>query len=290
MRNNLQSTRINSVIHFIHSDISRDLSAAALAKVASYSEQHFHRVFKQQMGESVNNYVRKVRLETAANQLMFTPDKSVSEIILKCGFESVSSFGKIFKQRFGVSPARWRTNANTNTDLPYLANEEIAAAYRRLENTLLPDVEYVNLEQRQVAYIRHKGYSRSIKVTWQLLQAWAIDEGIPSNTQLGLHHSNPTQTPLDECHYVACIEIDKPLANRGLINSMIIPGGVHAKFDFSGKYGELLPSISKVLSDWLPNSGLIAKTTPAFVLYHKNHFIDPKEQYDLSFYLPISFY
>ena len=290
MINFSHKSRVNDSLHYIHTDLNRDLSAKALAKVANYSEQHFHRIFKEHVGESINQYVRKMRLETSANQLMFSPDKTILEIALKCGFQSLSSFSHAFKKHFNASPGNWRSTQQLHHKPPYLDNKEIAAAYLRVADTALPEVEFVQLEPRSVAYIRHTGYSRSIKQTWQLLNAWAITQNIVSNAQLGLHHSNPTQVSLEDCRYVACVEIDKPLIKAGLINSMVIPGGLHAKFDFEGIYGELLPSISKVLEQWLPTTGLVTSTTPAFVIYHKNHFLSKDEHYKLSFYLPVSFY
>ncbi|MEF1338893.1 AraC family transcriptional regulator, partial [Vibrio rotiferianus] len=48
-----QVSRINDVLFYIHQDISRELSAKELADVAAYSEQHFHRIFKDVVGESI---------------------------------------------------------------------------------------------------------------------------------------------------------------------------------------------------------------------------------------------
>ncbi|MEF1192718.1 AraC family transcriptional regulator, partial [Vibrio parahaemolyticus] len=92
-----QVSRINDVLFYIHQDISRDLSAKELADVAAYSEQHFHRIFKDVVGESIHQYIRRTRMEYAANQLMFDTGSSVLDIANKCGFNSVSSFSRAFK-------------------------------------------------------------------------------------------------------------------------------------------------------------------------------------------------
>lgn len=143
---------------------------------------------------------------------------------------------------------------------------------------------------QQVANIRHQGYGRSIRQAWQILQAWAATEQRSFATQIGLHHSNPTWVLLEQCRYVACLGIDAPLQRRGVVNSMTIPGGLHAELCFSGCDGELLPWISKVVDLWLPQSGLKVKTTPAFVKYQRNHFLDPEEQFELRYCLPVSLY
>lgn len=53
-----QVSRINDVLFYIHQDISRELSAKELADVAAYSEQHFHRIFKDVVGSRfINTFV-----------------------------------------------------------------------------------------------------------------------------------------------------------------------------------------------------------------------------------------
>ncbi|ELL0560857.1 helix-turn-helix transcriptional regulator, partial [Vibrio vulnificus] len=120
-------SRINDVLYFIHQDISRELSAKALADVAAYSEQHFHRVFKQVVGESIHQYIRRTRMEYAANQLMFDTRSSVLDIANKCGFSSVSSFSRAFKATFSMAPGEWRCHDLHISDKPYLKDPEVAA-------------------------------------------------------------------------------------------------------------------------------------------------------------------
>ncbi len=71
---------------------------------------------------------------------------------------------------------------------------------------------------------------------------------------------------------------------------MTLPGGLHARFRLEGVYGELLPWLTRILEEWLPRSGLKMATTPAFVEYRKNHFLEPDEKFDADLFLPVSFY
>ncbi|MGB1236710.1 MAG: AraC family transcriptional regulator [Pseudomonadales bacterium] len=289
MNTALQKNRINRALYELHRNLSQPLSASQLAACANYSEQHFHRIFRQVTGESVNAYSRRIRLEAAANQLMFTPQRAVIEIAQKCGFQSLASFGHAFKQQFGCSPGQWRTQRIAQQTPAYLADKEIAAAFARLKHVEVAEPEYIELPDIHVAYIRHQGYGRHIKRSWQLLRAWAKHAGHPFEQQYGLHHSNPVQTPLQHCRYVACLAVAGPVERHSAINTLSIPGGLHAKFDFSGRYGELLPLITKVQQQWLTQTQLSAKTTPAFVHYRKNHFLAADECFELSFYLPLEF-
>lgn len=286
-----KTSRINDVIYEIHRDITADLSGKKLADIAAYSEQHFHRVFHQEIGETVHQYVRRTRLEHAANQLMFDPRRPIQDIAEKCGFSSLSSFTHAFKGEFKQTPGQWRKR-DKQSQKPILdkrIDKEIINAYETLENTELPVPEILTLPDQNVAYVRHQGYGRSIRQAWQVLQAWALVEERDFSQQFGLHHSNPAWVPLPQCRYVACLSVDAPIPRRGPVSSLTIPGGLHAAFQLTGKYGELLPYLSKIWEQWLPESGFKTQTTPAFAHYRKNHFINADEKFDLTFYLPITF-
>jgi len=281
--------RINEILSIIHGDITANLEAKTLAEMAAYSEHYFHRLFKQVVGKPVHQYIRQVRLEAAANQLIFSPHLSVLEVAQNCGLQSLSSFSRAFKEIYGVPPAKWRSGLRYQKQRHYLSNPEIRLAYARLEKLSLPTPEIVNLPPCEVAYIRHKGYGRSIRYTWQMLKAWAESSGRSMDIQIGLHHSNPALVPLQQCHYVACVGVDSPVIRRGKINSVTIPGGLHAAFIVEGRFGELLPRISKIWEEWLPQSGYVARTTPAFAKYRKNQFLAEDDCFELVFYLPIGF-
>lgn len=287
MQTNQQISRINDVLYFIHQDISQTLLAKDLAAIAAYSEQHFHRLFKTIVGEPVHHYIRRIRIEFAANQLMFDATTSVLNIAIKSGFSSVSSFSRAFKTIFAMSPGEWRNKDRQHQDKPFLADKEVAKYYQQLNTMTVPKCELINLPQRHVAYVRHQGYDRSIANAWQKLNAWASIQQRDFSQQYGMHHSNPAWVALDKCRYVACLGIDRPIQRRGLINSMTIPGGLHAVFKLQGKYGELLPQLSNILEYWLPSSGFKMLSTPAYVHYRKNHFLTEDERFDLDFCLPI---
>ena len=285
-----QISRINDVLVMIHKDINQPLPAKQLASIAAYSEQHFHRIFQAVVGEPVHGYIRRIRMEFAANQLMFDMNASVLDIATKSGFSSLSSFSRAFKATFGMSPGQWRNRGEQQQGKPYLADAEIAHAYQRIHQRALPQAQFIELPDRHVAYVRHLGYGRSISSAWQVLKAWANAEQRDFTEQYGLHHSNPAWVELAKCRYVACLGIDKPLQHRGIVNSLTIPGGLHAVFKLEGKYGELLPQLSNILERWLPASGFKMQSTPAYVHYHKNHFLSEDERFKLDFCLPISLF
>jgi AraC-like DNA-binding protein len=78
-----------------------------LASVAGLSRAHFSREFRRAFGESPHAYLLTRRLERAAALLRNT-DRSVADICLSVGLQSVGSFTTSFTRTFGVSPTAYR--------------------------------------------------------------------------------------------------------------------------------------------------------------------------------------
>ena len=83
------------------------LDVCALARAAHLSPAHFSREFRRTFGESPHGYLLTRRLERAA-ALLRTTDRSVAEICLDVGLQSVGSFTSAFTRTFGVSPTAYR--------------------------------------------------------------------------------------------------------------------------------------------------------------------------------------
>ncbi len=80
---------------------------SSLAKLCGMSQTHFRRLFQQTLGKSPREYLQQLRIATAMAEL----DRSarpVSEIALSCGYSTISSFNRQFKESAGVSPRQWR--------------------------------------------------------------------------------------------------------------------------------------------------------------------------------------
>jgi len=77
-----------------------------LCKTLGISRTNLHRKLKALTGSSSTEFIRKVRLERAA-QLLRMSRKSVSEVAYQVGFESLSYFSKSFQEEFGVVPSEY---------------------------------------------------------------------------------------------------------------------------------------------------------------------------------------
>jgi AraC-like DNA-binding protein len=78
-----------------------------LARAAGLSRAHFSREFRRAFGESPHAYLLTRRLERAA-ALLRTTDRSVADICLSVGLQSIGSFTTSFTRHFGKPPTAYR--------------------------------------------------------------------------------------------------------------------------------------------------------------------------------------
>jgi len=69
---------------------------------------HFHRIFHALAGETLSDFMRRVRLERATARLVDDPAAPVIVVALDCGFSGPAVFARVFRERFGMSASEWR--------------------------------------------------------------------------------------------------------------------------------------------------------------------------------------
>ena len=103
--------RINRVRDYIDAHLGDPLTLTELARVAAFSPFYLHRIFAAIVGETPGQYIRRLRVERAAQQLAANPCKSITTIALDCGFSGSAPFARAFRDAFGMSATEWRRTA-----------------------------------------------------------------------------------------------------------------------------------------------------------------------------------
>jgi AraC-like DNA-binding protein len=99
---------IKKTIQFIETNYSRTISIDSLAKYLGLNKNYFSTLFKEEMGQSPQEYLIKYRINKAC-QLLENKDLSISQVSRSVGYPDPLAFSKIFKQFKGVSPKNWLT-------------------------------------------------------------------------------------------------------------------------------------------------------------------------------------
>jgi AraC family transcriptional regulator len=167
----LYKERILGVLVFIQKNLDEELPLERYARVAHFSPYHFHRIFRGMVGESLQEHIRRLRLERAATRLKRT-DRSVLEIALEAGYETHEAFTRAFRSFSGVSPSGFRRVRATHAS-PLPANvhyqEDGSLTEFRLSGDNGMEVRIERLEPLHVAFVRHVGPYDQVGEAWEKL-------------------------------------------------------------------------------------------------------------------------
>jgi AraC family transcriptional regulator len=124
----VQTTRLDSKIErnpprwlrqareVIHEQFAESLSLFSVAELAGVHAAHLAKVFRKHYGCTVGAYIRRLRLDHAA-QLLAQSEMTLSTIALAAGFYDQSHFAHLFKLRFGIPPGAFRASLKTRHTL-----------------------------------------------------------------------------------------------------------------------------------------------------------------------------
>ncbi len=107
--------RVKRILSYIHEHYSENLTVDGIAKNASINRSECFRCFKRITNKKPMEYINEYRLAQAARCLSETAH-TVAQISSACGFCSSSYFGKLFKEKFGISPLRFRQDSKNRAE------------------------------------------------------------------------------------------------------------------------------------------------------------------------------
>ena len=95
------------VTRYIEEHFAEQISMTVMAEMAGHSATHFNRRFKQLLRVTPTAYLRSVRVQ-AAQSLLTTTSRSLSEIAINVGYADQSHLTRRFREVTGMTPAAWR--------------------------------------------------------------------------------------------------------------------------------------------------------------------------------------
>lgn len=94
---------------FVDAHYADPITVEDLAAAAGLSRAHFSRMFRRTFGESPRGYLQSRRLERAAALLRYT-DRSVADICVMVGLQSIGTFTTSFARVYGRPPGAYRAS------------------------------------------------------------------------------------------------------------------------------------------------------------------------------------
>ena len=113
----LHDHMVRSCIEYIYVHINERITVDALAEQTGLSPSHLSRLFKQETGVSVSDYIREKKVEKAQELLQFS-DFSLIEISNFLSFSSQSHFTQLFRELTGMTPKKYRDRRRKTAHIP----------------------------------------------------------------------------------------------------------------------------------------------------------------------------
>jgi AraC family transcriptional regulator len=290
--------RINRAIDHIIQHLDKPLHLEAIADVAYFSPFHFHRIFRALVGETLAQFIKRLRLEKALKMISHHPRQSLTEISLACGFTSSSDFSRSFKHRYGVPPRAFDVNVfRTERRKELEALVESSGAVVKLEKLPSgenPDgfhVELCELPARCVAYMRVLDPYRPdivTKVVMRFLE-WAEARGLADGQWLGYMWDDPEIVALKDCRYdVGLVVPDQPrFEPEGEIGRFDFPPMLVAQVEMRGPIDMEMRLLEWFYRTWLPTSGYVPDDQPAFESWIGRPFAHGLDHFELHAQIPV---
>lgn len=287
---------VNRAIDHILAHLDRPLRLEEVARVACFSPFHFHRVFRALLGEPLNQFIRRLRLERAVRMLAHGRPASLTQVALACGFSSSSDFSRSFRQRYGRPPSGFdveRFRAERRAEwTSAITDPGERHRLRGLPPGDNPDafaIELRRLPPRRVAYLRVLAPYRPgvVNAAATRLVAWARERGCVDGQWLGYMLDDPDLVAHADCRYDVGV-VAAGIAPAGEVGVIAFPAMRVAELEIRGPIDPEMRALDWLYGTWLPASGYVPTDQPCFEAWLGLPFAHGLEHFELRLQLPVA--
>jgi AraC family transcriptional regulator len=300
--------RVNRVMDYVHANLAGDLRLETLARIASFSPFHFHRVFKAVIDETLNDFIRRIRVTTAAARLLNNPRESITEIAVRCGYSSPSAFAREFRAAFGTSASEFRRGGRDAARKIRQVESKNGQAESKERKDFAPpppytpgisdtrrtmmkfSVEVKQMPEWNVVYARHIGAYNKIGGAFERVFKWAGPRGLvrfPETKSLAVYHDSPEVTDPSKLRSDACLTVPPGTKVDGEIGTMKIPGGLFAVAHVEIEVTQFGEAWDKLIGEWMPKSGYQPDDRLCYEVYLNDPDAHPEKKWIVDICEPV---
>ncbi len=284
--------RNDRVIDHLRVHLDSPMKLQELAKVAYFSEFHFHRIFGAITGETLNAFTNRLRLEKAARLLRYS-SQSATEIALDCGFSSSATFSRAFRSAYETSPSAFRKSGEIKKSKirkELFAKSAYMLPMSEAEKRAAFPVDLVDFPERAIAYIRVANTVESDRVVnaFKTMTDWAKSQGIFSEgTLFGMSVDDPHVTPQHLYRYEVCFASQTPFTCVEGMSKARMPAMRYAVVKVSGDIKRVATAWDYLFRNWLITSSYEPEHAPALEIFADKDKATDWSHFELELCLPV---
>ena len=289
-QNNLQlKQQLQTLIDYIETHLEEELTLDDLASVVGYSPYHLHHIFTAFTNQSLGGYIRKRRLSRAVRWIQGT-DMRITDIAIRCGYQTSAAFSKGFRQEFGISPSELRKNK------PFLLLHDQLSLKMDIARSIKMEFRVIAKSEQRVLTVERKGqidhnFMKTADKAFFILDNYIRYNKLRSFVGycLGITPDDTLcETPQNN-RYIAGYFITRELnfPEHKEVKQIVLPAGKFAVFEHHGEYDTLWKTWKAIYHDWLPNCEYTPRDALPYEVYVRNRFEYRKEDILTEIYIPI---
>jgi AraC family transcriptional regulator len=287
MQNKIQLDNYKKLMTYINKYFKEDINIQRIEEICHYSYRNINRIFQAIHGETIGKYIKRIRLEKAAEYLKYSSSK-IADIAFEIGFEDIASFSKAFKNRYHTTPSAFRKRSKTLQDLTResLLVEKVERKKIAFEIEYLPDFEML--------YLEHKGAYDNfspLNDTWDQFLAYLKKKNLYSEQSILLGECLDDDEISDaiHCRYNLALILDRPLPFPldGLFQTKTHQRQKYAKFLHKGSYETTPETYQRIYAFWMFDVNLELQDAPTLEFYLKDAATTPSEELLTEIYIPV---
>ncbi|MBM7570166.1 response regulator transcription factor [Aquibacillus albus] len=105
-----EKSSIQKIEDYLRQNYDHEVTLQEIADRFFLSREYISRKFKEEFGETITDYVTKIRIEKA-RELLVNPHLKIYEVAYNVGYQNEKYFSKVFKKRVGKSPNEYRSTS-----------------------------------------------------------------------------------------------------------------------------------------------------------------------------------
>lgn len=287
MQNKIQLDNYKKLMAYLNEHFKEEINIQGIEKICHYSYRNINRIFQAIHGETIGKYIKRIRLEKAAEYLKYSSSK-IADIAFEIGFEDIASFSKAFKNKYHSTPSAFRKRCKT---LQELTRESLLVKESEREK-LSFEIEY--LPDFEILYLEHKGaYDNLIPLdkTWTHFLDYLTKKNLYTEQSIILGELLDDDEISDaiHCRYNLALILERPLpfSPDGFFQTKTHQRQKYAKFIHKGSPKTCAETYQKIYAFWIFDVNLELKDAPTLEFYLNDITSTPTEELLTEIYIPV---